>query len=206
MKQHHFSEVVLAEKLNLTKWAIRKLFQQKSIRINRLIEISYILGVNFLHVYLQKMPLFENSEYYEDDVIIKIVDNQVFINPAKGSRNPDFLKSIHIGKILKTETLKQHISEENLAPVICCTQSAISRIFHNHDIDIERLIKISYKLNYDFIRNVYLPYMSVNGNIMTSNDCIFDNCIIKINPKTISIINEKQTGIYHGDWEKKKRI
>jgi hypothetical protein len=151
------------------------------------------------------MPLFEDSEPYEDDVIIKIIDNQIFINQAKGCRSTDFLKSIHIGKILKTETIKQHISEENLATIICCTQSAISRMFHNPDIDIERLIKISYKLNYDFIRNIYLPYMSVNEDTMTSNECISDGCIIKINPKTISVINEKQTGIYYGNWSKNEK-
>ena len=206
MKQHHVTEAVLAEKINLTKWAIRKIFQQKSIKINRLIEFSYVLGVNFLHVYLQAMPVFDNSVTYEDEVIIKIIDKQTSISIAKGSKNTDFLKFIHIGKILKAEAIKQNISEENLATILCCSQSAISRIFHNPDIETERLMKLSYALNYDFISNIYLPYMVVNENTMTSNDCISDYCIIKINPKTISLINEKQIGIYYGNWTINNKI
>jgi len=74
---------------------------------------------------------------------------------------------------------------------------AVNRIFDNADIDTERLIWMSYILDYDFLRNVYLPYMAVNKDEIIANDSIFDLRSIRFKPEIISVVMEKQTDIYH---------
>jgi len=38
--------------------------------------------------------------------------------------------------------------------------------------------------------------MAIDGKEMIASDILFDECTIKINPKTVSIITEKHTTIY----------
>jgi len=197
MKQRHLTDVVLAEKLGCTKWMVRKLLKHKSIKINKLIELSYAIGVNLLLSYLNEMPLFKNTKTTDDEVIIKIINKQIVLIPAKKVRTTEFLQSIHIGRILKKESKIQKVTEKTLSNVLRCTQSTVNRIFSYPDIDIERLILMSYKLNYDFIRNIYLTYMAIDENEMIANDIILDGCIVKINLKTVSIITEKDTVIFN---------
>ena len=134
------------------------------------------------------MPAFANTKSFEDAVIIEIVNGQGVVTLSKRSRTADFTQFIHIGKLLKAEANRQKIIEETLADKLCCSQDAISRMYGNPDIDTMRLIDTSYVLNYDFIRNIYLPYMAVNENEMIANECISDPCTIKFKPKIISVI------------------
>ena len=196
MKQHHLTDIMLANKIGLSKWGVSKMLKHKSLKVNKIIELSYAIGVNLLHSYLKGMPVLKNTETSDDEIIIKIINEQVVIIPSKKIRTSEFLQSVHIGKILKKEVKYQKITEEALSKVLCCTQSTVSRIFTHPDIDIERLILLSYKLNCDFIRNIYLPFMAVDENEMITNDIISDGCSIKINPKAVSIITEKQPVVY----------
>jgi len=144
------------------------------------------------------MPQFKNTKpHYEDEVIIKTDGGQIAIILSKKSRTTDFLQFIHIGALLHREAKEQKMTEESLADILCCTQGAISEMFHHTDIDMYRLIRMSYILNYDFIRNIYLPYMCVNPTEMIANDCIADLQVMKITPKTISIVADNNTMIYH---------
>jgi len=197
MKKRCLTDIMLAERIGLTKWGVTKMLKQKSLKINKIIELSYIIGVNLLHTYTKEMPLLKNSEMYEDEIINKVENEQLVVIPSKKVRTSEFLPFIHIGNILKKESKIQKVTETTLSKVICRTQSTTSRIFKYPDIDIERLILISFKLNFDFIRNIYLPYMAVDENDTIANDIFSDECIIKINPKKITIITEKQTITYH---------
>ena len=202
MEKRNITKEALAKKMNRTERTVRNLFRRKSIKINRLIELSHLIGVNFLQVYLQKMSSFDNTIYYEDAVIIDF-RNGITIIPSKKSRTADFTQNIHIGNLLKAEVDRQKMKEEPLSKMCCCSQSTISRSFDKPDIDTELLIRASYALNYDFIRNIYMPYMAVNEDERIANDCIADIQTIKITLKTISIITEKQIGFYHGFWDPK---
>lgn len=198
MKKQQLTVQMLADRVCLKKWKVRYILQQENISINKLINFSYALHVNFLLVYLQKMPQFKNTKpHYEDEVIIKTDGGQIAIILSKKSRTTDFLQFIHIGALLHREAKEQKMTEESLADILCCTQGAISEMFHHTDIDMYRLIRMSYILNYDFIRNIYLPYMCVNPTEMIANDCIADLQVMKITPKTISIITDNNTMIYH---------
>jgi hypothetical protein len=204
MEKHHLMKDIemIAAKINRSERTIRNTFKEESIKINRLIDLSYAAGVDFLQACLKGIPLFGNVKYFEDEVVIDIIDGQISMIPSKRSRTADFTKHIHIGSLLKIETAKQGM-QEILQGILHCTQSAISKVFDKPDIDTKRLIWLSYILNYDFIRNIYLPYMAVNENEMLANDCISDPCRIKIKPEKISIITEEQMGIYHGIWSPK---
>ena len=197
VKQQKITDTTLADKLNGTKCAIRKLFKQKSIHINKLIEISYLLGVNLLYVYNHVLLLEEKPEFHEDEVTIKIVKEQISLIPAKKQRAFYFLQSIHIGELVKREAKQQNVTEVELANALFCSPSTISRIFYEPDIDTERLIRLSEKLKYDFIGNIYLPYMAINEPKTIANDFITNECIISVKPQQITVATEKQTIFYH---------
>jgi hypothetical protein len=151
------------------------------------------MEIDFLQVYLQHIPPFGKTEHDEDAVIIKIIDGQPSMSLSKKSRTTDFLQSIHIGVLLHKKAKKQNMTEEFLSEILPYTQDTISRMFNNPDIDTERLIWMSYALNYDFLRNVYLPYICVNKPEITDNNSITDFRSIK----TISVITNDETIIYH---------
>jgi len=196
MEKRHLTKEMIAERMKLQVWVIRDTFKQKSIKINRLIAFSYAIGVDFLQVYLKEMRSFANTKHFADEVIVKVVNGQLSVTPSKRSRTADFTNHIHIGKISKEEA--KRLKMLDLLPRLLNTsQSAINRMFNNPDIDTARLVWLSYLLNCDFIRNVYLPCMAVNENEMIANDSISDSFTIKINPKTVSVITESQTRIYH---------
>jgi hypothetical protein len=199
MEKRCLTQKILAERMNLKKWIVRDTFKQPNIKINRLIKFSYAIEINFLLVYLKEMPMFANTKHFEDEVTLDVIDGQAVITLSKKSRTTDFLQSIHIGHILKAEAKKQGI--QDLLPNFCyCSQSVINRIFGNSDIYMDDLIQMSYVLKYDFLRNVYLPYMAVNKDEMIANDCVDSPCSFKIKPEMLSILSEKQIGIYDGNW------
>ena len=203
MEKQSLTKEILADKMHLEEWIVRDTFKQKSVKINKLIEFSYAVGVNLLQVYLREMPSFGKLDYFNDEVIIKRIDGQICMIPSKRSRTADFTQNIHIGKLLKAEVDKQKMTEETLSEMCCYSQSTISRAFGKLDIDTVLLIRASYALNYDFIRNIYLPYMAVDENEMIANDCIADPFIITIKPKVITITTGDQMGIYDGFWSPK---
>jgi transcriptional regulator with XRE-family HTH domain len=69
----------------------------------------------------------------------------------------DRLKNIHIGKIIKDKVNKRKISVAEFARRINCERATVYYIFTQKSIDIERLIRISEVLEYDFITEIYLP-------------------------------------------------
>jgi len=146
------------------------------------------------------MPLLGKPEHFEDKVIIKIIEGKICLIPSKRSRTADFTQNIHIGNLLKAEAKRQKMTEETLSEMCLSTQSTMSRALGKPDIDTELLIRASYALNYDFLRNVYLPCMAVKENEMIANDYIDDPCIITIHSKTINSIAGKQMHIYDGIW------
>ena len=203
MKKHRITEETLVNTTSFTKWIIRDTFKQKSIKINKLIDFSYALAENLLDVYLREMPSFGKPKQFDDKVIIRIIDGQTCVIPSTKSKTADFTQDIHIGKLLQAEAKRQNM-QDALPDILYCSQSAVNRMFYNPDIDTGRLIWMSYILDYDFIRNIYLPCMAVNEK-MTANDCIADPCIITIKPNTITITTEKQMGIYDGMWSLREK-
>lgn len=63
---------------------------------------------------------------------------------------------IHIGPIIELRIRAAGISYAELARALNVDRTTIYNIVKAKSIDIDRLIRISQILNYDFIRNVYL--------------------------------------------------
>ena len=161
-EKRRLTKKILAERMKLKVWVIRDSFKLENIKINRLIAFSYAIGVDFLQVYLQKMPPFPNTKHFEDEVTIEINNGQFSITPSKRSRTADFTKYIHIGKILKAEAKKQQIIDL-LPQIFCCSQSAINRMFNSPDIDMVRLVEMSYLLTSTLFKSKFhnTLYMSM---------------------------------------------
>ena len=62
---------------------------------------------------------------------------------------------IHIGKIIREKLAENSMTIADFASKINCERTTVYHIFKNKSIDIEKLIKISEVLNYDFIQEIY---------------------------------------------------
>ena len=66
------------------------------------------------------------------------------------------MNDIHIGSVIKQKLEESSLTIKEFAGRINCERSTVYHIFKQRSIDIEKLIKISEVLNYDFITEVYL--------------------------------------------------
>ena len=66
-----------------------------------------------------------------------------------------FMKDIHIGPIIKQKVIESSMTIKEFADRIHCERTTVYHIFKQKSIDIERLLKISEVLDYDFISEVY---------------------------------------------------
>jgi len=83
-----------------------------------------------------------------------------------------FMKNmhIHIGPIIKQKVKESSLTVKEFADRINCERTTVYNIFKQKSIDIEKLMKISEALNYDFITEVYLKQ---NGKITLPAKTIF---------------------------------
>ena len=65
------------------------------------------------------------------------------------------MKNIHIGSIIKQKVMESSMTVKEFADRINCERTAVYHIFGQKSIDIEKLMKISEVLDYDFISEVY---------------------------------------------------
>ncbi len=63
---------------------------------------------------------------------------------------------IHIGSVIRQVLDDSGMPYKEFAQAIGCERQSLYYLFHSKSIDVDRLIRISKVLNYDFIRNVYL--------------------------------------------------
>ena len=66
------------------------------------------------------------------------------------------MNNIHIGSIIKQKVEENSLSVKEFAGRINCERTNVYHIFKQRSIDIERLIKISEVLDYDFISKIYI--------------------------------------------------
>ena len=65
------------------------------------------------------------------------------------------MNNIHIGDIIKQKVFENSITVKEFADRINCERTSVYYTFKQKSIDIEKLIKISEVLEYDFIHEVY---------------------------------------------------
>ena len=66
-------------------------------------------------------------------------------------------KDVHIGREIERVLHERGITVTEFANRICCHRKNVYDIFTRKSIDIDRLIRISEALDYDFILGVYYP-------------------------------------------------
>jgi len=77
-------------------------------------------------------------------------------------KNDDFLKDLHIGKIIKEIARQKGISSKQIADIINHDKNNADKIFHTNDMNVEDIVNISYLLEYnilDFIVQKYLSHL-----------------------------------------------
>ena len=65
------------------------------------------------------------------------------------------LRQIHIGELIRQQLVAQGMSFAEFARQLNVERTTVYNIFRSKSIDIERLIRISVILDYDFIAEVY---------------------------------------------------
>lgn len=69
------------------------------------------------------------------------------------------LNEIHIGHLIQCKIKEKNLTYAEVSRQLQVDRSTIYCITNSKSIDIERLIKISEILDYDFISEVYLPIL-----------------------------------------------
>ena len=75
-------------------------------------------------------------------------------------KNNDFLKNLHIGKIIKEIAIQKGVSSKKIAELILRYQQNANRIYQLDDMDIEDVVLISYLLEYNILDFVVQKYLS----------------------------------------------
>lgn len=66
------------------------------------------------------------------------------------------MKNIHIGSIIRQKVEESPLTIKEFADKINCERTTVYHIFKQKSIDIEKLMKISEVLNFNFISEVYM--------------------------------------------------
>ena len=93
-------------------------------------------------------------------------------------KKDDFLKDLHIGKIIKKIASQKGVPPQDLATVINRYQQNANKIFCINDMDVEDLVNISYLLGYnilEYISRKYLPHLSCSENLVSTESYRCDN-------------------------------
>jgi hypothetical protein len=76
-------------------------------------------------------------------------------------KKDDFLKQVHIGRLIQAKAAELGISEKKFADILFFERSNIRDIYDRQSINIELLVRISIALKYDFFTEIYgkhLPF------------------------------------------------
>ncbi|WP_455621998.1 helix-turn-helix domain-containing protein [Parabacteroides sp.] len=96
-------------------------------------------------------------------------------------------KSIHIGEIIKQKVQERNMSIADFADKICCDRTTVYDLFKRNSIDINRLLRVSEALDYNFIEEIYLPKKPKSKPTSPEEPALF--LAIPIDPKELEKIN-----------------
>ena len=72
--------------------------------------------------------------------------------------SPKFVRSPHIGHLIRQEVERQGLTVVALARMLSCSRTNIYKIFEHRSIDTDQLLRISSQLHTDFFR-FYSEYL-----------------------------------------------
>jgi transcriptional regulator with XRE-family HTH domain len=105
-------------------------------------------------------------------------------------KNNDFLKDLHIGRIIKEIALQKGISSKKIADIINRDHHNADKIFKMNDMDTEDIIRISYLLKYNILELIAKNYLSHLTSTNHSTGSEFSLLKIDIGNQAITIYDE----------------
>lgn len=102
------------------------------------------------------------------------------------------LHEIHIGHLIECKIKERQMSYAEVARQLYVDRTTIYSIIQSKSIDIERLIALGKILEYDFIREVYLPllpHVDIKMNLSVEEL----NELINANPEKFEIIIKRNS-------------
>ncbi|MCL2245566.1 MAG: hypothetical protein FWC10_00395 [Lentimicrobiaceae bacterium] len=92
-------------------------------------------------------------------------------------KNNDFLKNLHIGKMVCEIAHQKEVSSKKIAETILRYERNSHKIFQLHDMDVEDIVHISYLLEYNILEDIsknYLSQLPYKKNIWNHNAHIIE--------------------------------
>ena len=114
-------------------------------------------------------------------------------------KNNNFLKDLHIGRIIKDIAIQNHVQAKHLVHAFHPVRyrDNADKIFKLKDMDLEVIIRISYTLEFNLLEMIsekYLPHLPFSGSNLKEVDAYITLCIRTGHFK----IQKKEK---NGDWE-----
>ena len=139
-KRNNLTRQKLADKMELPKSNIDRIFAKPTIDTNRLLDISHALDHNFFA---------EIWREEKDEFDIYEISN--YETP------PSY---IHIGNKIEMCLREKKVSQNQLAAHLGVKQPVVSKLLRKDSIDSGRLVVISNFLNHDFFADFYINVIS----------------------------------------------
>ena len=139
-KRNNLTRQKLADKMELPKSNIDRMFAKATIDTNKLLDISHALNHNFFAEFWRK----EIEEYD----IYELSDYETL---------PSY---IHIGNKIEICLREKKISQNQLASQLGVQHPVVSKLLRKNSIDSGRLVIISNFLQHDFFADFYINVIS----------------------------------------------
>lgn len=139
-KRNNLTRQKLADKMELPKSNIDRMFAKPTIDTNRLLDISHALDHNFFAELWRE----EKGEYD----IYEVSDTETL---------PSY---IHIGNKIEMCLREKKISQNQLAAHLGVQHPVVSKLLRKKSIDSGRLVVISNFLKHDFFADFYIDVIS----------------------------------------------
>lgn len=139
-KRNNLTRQKLADKMELPKSNIDRMFAKPTIDTNRLLDISHALDHNFFAELWRE----EKGEYD----IYEVSDTETL---------PSY---IHIGNKIEMCLREKKISQNQLAAHLGVQHPVVSKLLRKNSIDSGRLVVISNFLKHDFFADFYIDVIS----------------------------------------------
>ena len=91
--------------------------------------------------------------------------------------------TIHIGQAIKQQLVEQNISIASFAKLINCSRSNVYNILEAQTLDVDRIIKISEALDYNFLQDYFSNNPKTNKIVFTVEISNGKVSVTKLNSK-----------------------
>ena len=165
-KQNNLTRQKLADKMELPKSNIDRMFAKATIDTNKLLDISHALDYNFF------------ADFWGEEKVKWNIENMMLFDTP-----PSY---IHIGNKIEMCLRERKVSQNQLAAHLGVQHPVVSKLLRKASIDSGRLVIISNFLKHDFFEDFYI---NVITNEVQENRFLLEK--IADLEKTIELLQEE---------------